>query len=95
MKAAAIIIAVCLVVSVPAAWCAEAPKSPDRAYVDAVLDALVGQGVLTQAQVAAIKSKGDSAAAAAAKTAATAKPAAPEAPKKKSWTDTVKVSGYR
>ena len=63
---------------------AVAQTSKDRAYVDAVVDGLVKAGVLTADQAAKIKTDAE---AAAAQGAAAEKP-------KKSWTDTVKVSGY-
>jgi len=61
-----------------------AQTGQDRAYVDAVLDGLVKAGVLTTDQAAQIKTDAEVAA---------SQGAAPEKPKK-SWTDTVKVSGY-
>ncbi|MBM3473969.1 MAG: hypothetical protein FJX75_11930 [Armatimonadetes bacterium] len=58
--------------------------SKERAYVDAVLDGLVKAGVIKADQAAQIKKDAEAAATGAA---------AAEKPKK-SWTDTVKVSGY-
>ena len=63
---------------------APAQTSKDRAYVDAVLDGLVKAGVLKADQAVQIKKDAETAATGAA---------AGEKPKK-SWTDTVKVSGY-
>jgi hypothetical protein len=82
MLLGAISLALCTVVG-PRPIAAQTAK--DRAYVDAVLDGLVKAGVLTADQAAEIKT--DAEAAAAEQAAAAEKP-------KKSWTDTVKVSGY-
>lgn len=73
------------------AHAAPAPTSPDRAYVDAVLDALVEQGILTPDQVARIRERATGAANAAQ---AALPPATPAAPAKKKWTDTINLSGY-
>jgi hypothetical protein len=67
---------------------ADAPKSglasPDRAYIDAVVDGLVTAGALTREQADKIKADARSAAEAAA----------PAKPPAKKWYDNVKVSGY-
>jgi hypothetical protein len=76
------VIALCAVSALPRFATAQASK--DRAYVDAVLDGLVKAGVLKTDQATQIKKDAE---AAAADATATEKP-------KKSWTDTVKVSGY-
>lgn len=61
-----------------------APSSPDRAYIDAVVDGLVAAGVLTRDQADKIRADASSAANALA---------APKPPAKK-WYDNVKVGGY-
>jgi hypothetical protein len=87
-----------------AAWTSPvpAPPSPDRVYVDTVVDGLVKAGVLTQAQADEIKARATRAAEDAAKApepAASmpppgAKPAAPPAAKPAGWYDRVKIGGY-
>jgi hypothetical protein len=68
-----------------------AGPSPDRAYVDAVVDGLVKTGVLSQQQADEIKAGAQAAAEAATKPA----PApTPLPPKKKAWYDSMKVGGY-
>lgn len=61
-----------------------APSSPDRIYIDAVVDGLVAAGVLTREQADKIRADARSAAEAAA---------APK-PTAKKWYDDVKVGGY-
>lgn len=63
--------------------------SPDRAYVNAVIDHLVEVGVLTQEQADGIKEAGIEAAEAAVEVAA-----ASAEPPKTHWYDTMKISGY-
>jgi hypothetical protein len=63
------------------------PVSPDRAYIDSVIDSMVKAGTLTQDQAAQMKGDADAAAEAAAK-------ANPAPPKKKSWNDWITVGGY-
>ena len=82
------VIAVCCLVT-SAAEAPEAVPTPDRAYIDAVLDGLVAEGVLGADAAQALKQKGDRAAVAVAEElAANAEPA------KKHWYDTTKISGY-
>lgn len=66
---------------------APAPPGPDRVYIDAVLDAMVEAGIISQDQADKLKQRGQRAtdAAAAAKAAV---------PAKKKWYDTVKIGGY-
>ncbi|MCX7597921.1 MAG: OprO/OprP family phosphate-selective porin [Armatimonadetes bacterium] len=73
--------------------------SPDRAYVDAVLDGLVKAGVLSQQQAQQIRADAVRAAEAAAAQApepavAPASAAAQRQPKRKPWYETMKISGY-
>jgi hypothetical protein len=63
---------------------APAQKTKEQAYVDAVLDGLVRQGVLTLEQAQEIKRDAQE----AADTVATA------APPKPKWSDTIKLGGY-
>lgn len=95
MRIAVIACAVAVAVVAPRLVVAEdaaKPPSPERVYVDTVLEGLVRTGVLTQEQVDRLKAQAAAAADQAAKEAAVPRPT--EAPKKKAWYDTVKVSGY-
>jgi len=62
-----------------------APVSPDRAYIDAVVDGLVAAGAITREQADKIKADAKLAADAAAE---------PTKPPAKKWYDNIKVSGY-
>lgn len=76
---------------VAAAGAAEAPKtpgSPDRVYVDAVLDSMVEAGIITREQADKLKAGGRK----AVEEAAAQKATEPPAPKK--WYDTLRVGGY-
>ncbi len=68
-----------------------AAVSPERAYVDMVIDSLVETGLLTPEQAAQIKAKG---AEAASEVASLLAAKSDTTPKKKPWYETVKVSGY-
>lgn len=65
--------------------------SPERAYVDAVIDNLVEVGLLTLEQAAQIKAEGVKA---ASEVAAQIAAEMAERPPKKAWYETTKVSGY-
>jgi hypothetical protein len=65
--------------------------SPDRAYIDAVVDGLVRAGALTRQQADEIKANAGKVAAEAARAS---RPAAPAAKPKPSWYDTLRVGGY-
>ncbi len=86
--------AICLMVAAAvaaslAAHAAPAPVAPgpDRVYIDAVVDAMVESGVITQDQADKLKSRGQK----ALDTAAATKAAVPA---KKKWYDTMKIGGY-
>lgn len=71
--------------------------SPDRAYVDAVLDGLVKAGVISQQQADQIRAEAAVAAEAVAKASQPAAPPtqAAQAPaKRKPWYETMKIGGY-
>ena len=65
--------------------------SPDRVYIDAVVDGLVQAGALTRQQADDIKANASKAAGEAVRAAGQA---APVAKPRASWYDTLKVSGY-
>jgi len=72
-------------------WAGEPTPSPDRAYVDAVIDAMVASGLITAEKAAEFKAQGMKASAAVADELAAA---AAAKPKKKQWYDTIKLGGY-
>lgn len=85
-RKAVFLIAGLLILSMATVWADGAkPASPDRAYVNSIIDSLVKSGVLTQEQADQMKSDATTAAKAAAKA---------QPPKRKSWTDTLSVGGY-
>ena len=66
--------------------------SPDRAYVDAVIEALVDAGLITREQADTVKARGAQAARAVVEERAAQAAAAP--PPKRGWYDDIKVGGY-
>lgn len=88
----ALILAVLLACAVPQCASAEGSPSPDRAYVDAVLDGLAQLGLLTSDQVRDLRTRGEMAAQDALQSArAAASSPRPAVPK---WYDAMKVSGW-
>lgn len=66
--------------------------TPDRAYVDAVIEAMVEAGLLSREQADAVKAQGAQAAQVVAEEMAVRAAAAPPPPKQ--WYDNIRVSGY-
>lgn len=92
MRTAVLLFAVVAVAALgTGAWAANAAPSPDRAYVDAVIDSMVASGLISAEKAAEFKSQGAKASAAVADELAAA---AAAKPKKKQWYDTIKLGGY-